>query len=269
MLKRKTPVYLEAGIANDEILRVNATPISAKWKSGAAVPVPLQRQAKHYEVPSGQDFAPREASKIRMHLSGQLQGLRAARSGTTDCSNKLGTLRRSSPMIVGRCYASDGKYFKEARRNCTIFDVRQASAVRSRKHEELVLLDGSGNLPGKACGWVSSTILCRRHNSSVRNACIRVYHAMGGPRSSHTRRIRHRAHAGEQQTTRPEICQRSCKSAAFYRPSPTVVMTGPSNSSKLKLIQVNLAKGLIMDLSDSVRIIKSLIVFQALSRSLE
>ena len=267
MLKRKLLAYLEAGIANYKNLYVSATPILAKWKSGVAVLVTLQRQARHHEVPSGQGFTPREAFTIRVLLSSQLHGIRAARSKATDCSNKLGTRRRSS-TIIPRCCASDGNYTKEARTNCIIFGVRQACMTKPREHEELVLPDGSRCLPEAACGCLPSATPYRRYNSGVRNACIRIYPAMAGPCSSRTRRVRHGTHAGGQRTTRPEICQRSCKSTAFYRHSLTVAMKGPSNSSKSKLVQANLVKCLTTDLSECVRGIKSLAVLQALTWSL-
>lgn len=264
MLKRKSPAYPEAGIANDEIFHVNATPILPKSKSGVAVLVTLQHQARHHEVPSGQGFTPSEASKMRVLLSSQLYGLRAARSRATDCSNKLGTRRMSSSMIIRRCRASDDKYFKETRRNCTIFGIRQTSTTRPRKHDELVLPHGSRYLPEAACGCIPSTTPCRRYNLGVRNTCIRFYSAIGDLCSSHMRGIHRETPVGWQRTTPHEICQKPCKSTTLYQPSPTVAMTGPNNSSKPKLIRVKLAKCLTLGLSESVRGIKSAAVLQVL-----
>ena len=114
-------------------------------KSRAASPVPLRREARHHEVPSGQGAASGQAPETRSVLPRQGEGLRA-----------LPAQRR---LPVQAEPVQDGGHRRRL----------SGAAARPRKHEDPVLPDSRRDQPEAARGRFPRVIPRLRPDSDARN----------------------------------------------------------------------------------------------------
>ena len=170
--------------------------------------VPLRREARHHELPSGQGTASGQASKTRAVLPRQGEELRALPaleqlpfqaeqvqdddhrrrlSGAAARPSAVASKERRRPATLPVPFLVIGGFPRE---NEDSARVSPRGAVRPRQHEYPVLPDGRRDQPEAARDRFRCAIPRLRPDSNARNARFRGSSAISRPDSPHARQIR-------------------------------------------------------------------------------